>query len=101
MNRKGQITPVSEIVKAVFARLENEKTFSKEDIEERWKELMGPAGAKHSRPASLRKGMLTVFVDSSGWMQEMSMQKRKILKQLKRQFGKDKISGIQFRIGET
>ena len=98
--RKG-LTPIGDIVKTVFERLESEKTFSREDIEEQWKALMGTLGAKHSRPASLRKGVLTVFVDSSGWMQEMSMKKRKILKQLKRQFGKDKISGIQFRIGET
>ena len=97
----NKITPISDIIKSVFTRLENEKTFSKEDIESRWKEMVGSSGATHSRPASLRKGMLTVFVDSSGWMQEMAMQKRKILKQLKRQFGKDKISGIQFRIGET
>ena len=96
-----KITPIGDIVKSVFARLENEKTFSKEDIESQWKVMVGVSGANHSRPASLRKGVLTVFVDSSGWMQEMAMQKRKILKQLKRQFGKDKISGIQFRIGET
>ena len=98
---RKNLTPIGDIVKTVFARLENEKTFSKEDIEEQWKVFVGPAGAKHTRPASLRKGVLTVFVDSSGWMQEMSLQKRKILKQLKRQFGKDKISGIQFRVGET
>ena len=60
----------------------------------------GEAGVKHARPVSLRKGVLTVFVDSSGWMHEMSFQKRKLLKQLKRVFGKDKILGIQFRIGE-
>ena len=98
---RKNLTPIGDIVKTVFARLESERTFSKEDIEEQWKTLMGPMGAKHSRPASLRKGVLTVFVDSSGWIQEMSLRKRKILKQLKRQFGKDKISGINFRIGET
>ena len=98
---KNKIIPISDIIKSVFERLENEKTFSKEDIESQWKGMVGVSGASHTRPASLRKGVLTVFVDSSGWLQEMAMQKRKILKQLKRQFGKDKISGIQFRIGET
>ncbi len=98
---KRAIVPIHEIVKSVFAQLESEKTFSKEDIENQWKKLVGAPAAKHTRPASLRKGLLTVFVDSSGWVQEMTMQKRKILKQLKRQFGKDRISGIHFRIGET
>ena len=96
-----KITPIGEIVKSVFAQLENEKTFSREDVESQWKVLIGVPAAKHTRPVSLRKGVLMVFVDSSGWMQEMAMKKRKILKQLKRQFGKDRISGINFRIGET
>ena len=91
---------IGDIVKVVFARMESEKTLSREDIEERWKAFVGPAASKHTRPASLRKNALTVFVDSSGWMQEMNLQKRKILKQLKSAFGKDKISAIHFKIGE-
>mgnify|MGYP001592021544 FL=1 len=97
---KNKITPIQDIVKSVFERLEQEKKLTREDVEERWKEIAGAAGSKHARPVSLRKGVLIVFVDSSGWMQEMSLQKRKLLKQLKRAFGKDKILGIQFRIGE-
>jgi predicted nucleic acid-binding Zn ribbon protein len=100
MSPKKGITPIGDILKMVFAKLESEKTFTKEDIEGQWKEIVGEVAAKHTRPASLRKGVLTVFVDSSGWTQEMTLRKRKILKQLKRSFGKDKISGIHFRIGE-
>ena len=97
---KKNITPIGDIVKTVFARMESEKTLSREDVGERWKAIVGPAAERHTRPASLRKSILTVFVDSSGWMQQMSLQKRKILKQLKSVFGKDKISGIHFKIGE-
>ena len=97
--RKG-VTPIGDIVKEVFARLESEKSFTKEDIEGQWKSLIGPSAAKHTRPAALRKGILTVFVDTSGWLQQMTLQKRKTLKQLKRSFGKDRILGIHFRIGE-
>ena len=97
---KRGVTPISDIIKAVFARLESEKSFTKEDIESQWKTMVGPAGAKHTRPAALRKGILTVFVDTSGWLQQMTLQKRKTLKQLKRSFGKDRILGIHFRIGE-
>ena len=97
---KTKITPISEIVKTVFARLESEKSFTKEDIEGQWKSMIGPAAAKHTRPAALRKGILTVFVDTSGWLQQMTLQKRRTLKQLKRSFGKDRILGIHFRIGE-
>ena len=97
---KKSIVPIGDIVKAVFARLESEKSFTREDIDNHWKAMVGDAAAKHTRPAALRKKILTVFVDSSGWIQQMTLQKRKILKQLKRSFGKDRILGIHFRIGE-
>ena len=98
MNR-SRITPVGDIVKAVFERIERGRTLTKEDVEERWKEIAGDA-ARHTRPAALRRATLTVFVDSSAWMQHVTIRKRTLLKQLKRAFGKDKISGIHFRIGE-
>ena len=101
MTRKGKSgpTPVGDIIKMVFERLERGKTLTKEDVEERWREIAGD-GAGHTRPVALRKTVLTVFVDSSSWLHEMAMRKRNLLKQLKRAFGKDKISGIHFRIGE-
>jgi predicted nucleic acid-binding Zn ribbon protein len=99
--KKSITTPIGDIVRTVFEKLQREKTLTREEVEERWKNLVGDTGAKHTYPASLRKGTLVVFVDSSGWMQEMAFAKRKLLKQLKRTFGKDKILGIQFRIGEV
>ncbi len=95
----GKVTPLGDIVKSVFERIESGKTLTKEDVEARWKEIAGNA-AKHTHPAALRKTILTVLVDSSAWMQEMTMRKRILLKQLKTAFGKDKISGIHFKIGE-
>ena len=97
---KNRISPIGEIIKDVFSRLEGEKTTSKESIEHLWKALVGDRGFQHSRPASLRKKVLTVRVDSPGWMQELTMQKRRLLKGLKRELGKDKISELHFRIGE-
>ena len=95
-----KITPISQIVKNVFLEMEANKTISKEDVETCWNRLVEESGAKHTKPVYLRKGVLKVFVDSSAWMQEMSMRKRALLKGLKRQFGKDRISEIQFKIGE-
>ena len=97
---KKKAAPISEILKTVFTQLEDRKLSSQEEIEGLWKSLVGETGFKHSRPVSVRKNVLTVRVDSSPWMQELSMRKRQILKGLKRDLGKDRISEIQFRIGE-
>ena len=96
---KGIIS-IKDIIKNVFAEIESGKTLIKEDVDERWKELVGDNGFKHSRPVTLRKTLLTVYVDSPAWLQEMSMRKRSLLKRLKMTFGKDRISKIHFKIGE-
>lgn len=93
--------PIGEVLKAVFADLEKGRLSSREEIESLWKSLVGETGFKHSKPTSLKKSVLTVRVDSSTWMQELSIQKRNLLKGLKRTLGKDKISEIRFRIGEN
>jgi predicted nucleic acid-binding Zn ribbon protein len=95
-----KITPIGQIVKDVFAQMESKKTVSRDEVDAYWKKLVGDAGAKHTRPITLRKGVLNVLVDSSVWMQEVNMRKRGLLKGLKSMFGKDKISQIQFKIGE-
>ena len=97
---KSGVTPIGDILKTVFAKIESGKTLTREDVQERWTTVVGTTASKHTRPATLRKGVLTVFVDSSGWMQEMSLRKRKVLKQLKSAFGRDRISGIHFKAGE-
>ncbi len=97
---KRSAAPISDVIKNVFARLEKEANSSKEEMDSCWKELVGEKGFRHSRPASLRKKILNVRVDSSGWMHELTMQKRQILKGLKRRLGKDRISELHFKIGE-
>lgn len=100
MGKKNDLTPIGDIVKNVFANLENKKTLSKEDVEEHWKAIAGEDALRHSRPAALRKGVLVLCVDSPTWMHNLTLRKRKLLKELKRTFGKDRISEIQFKIGE-
>ena len=97
---RNSVASIKDIVKSVFRELESGKTLVREEVENRWKELVGEAGFKHSRPVTLLKSILTVYVDSSGWLQEMSMKQRGLLKRLKMTFGKDKISKIHFKIGE-
>ena len=92
---------IGDVLKDVFSRLDEERVaITKEDIDLAWKNLAGDTGFKHSKAMTLRRGVLTVFVDSSPWLQELSIRKRTILKGLKRMFGKDKISEIHFKIGE-
>ena len=93
-------TPIKDVLKSVFEKIESGKTYTREDVEAQWVKIVGETGFKHSRPVVYKKNVLTVYVDTSVWMQELSMQKRKILKGLQRELGQDKISELQFKIGE-
>ncbi len=97
---KKRPVPIGDVLKSVFANLEQSKKITKEDIEGIWKRSVGETAFAHSRPITLRKNVLSIRVDNSGWLQNLVMQKRRLLKELKRDLGKDKISDIHFKIGE-
>ena len=94
------VSKAADIVKEVFAQLEKGKGLVREEIEAGWKKAAGESAFKHSRPMSLRKKILAVYVDSSVWLEELTIKKRFILKALKKQLGRDKISEIRFKVGE-
>lgn len=53
-----------------------------------------PKERRHTKCVSLRQGMLTVNVDSSAWLYELSQKKEDLLHKLG-------IKDIRFRIGEV
>ena len=89
---------VGDVLRDVISHLDGKKV-SEEEVRGVWAEAAGP-GSRHSSPISLSQRVLKVHVDSPGWMQELTLQKRKVLKKLQSHFGKDKIQEIHFRIGE-
>lgn len=94
------VSSAGDIAKALVAKLGAANKITKEDIEAGWKEAAGESAFKHSRPGALKKKVLVVKVDNPGWNQALLMQKRKLLKGLKRRFGKDRIQDIHFKVGE-
>jgi len=98
--RKSSASSVGDVLRGVFSQIDQKKEMGEEEIRGVWTDAAGTAGSRHSSPVSLSKKVLRVHVDSPGWMQELTMQKRKVLKKLQSHFGKDKIQEIHFRIGE-
>ena len=76
MSEPEQIKPV---VDEIMAGLKNARVMS---IRDSWHALMGKEIAKHSVPAVVRDGKLFVFVDSSAWLQHLSIKKGDMLKKL-------------------
>ncbi len=98
MKRKAQ--RIDEVIKSVIEKLEKRPQLTSDAIEKIWKEVAGEKAFSHTKPTSLRKKRLTINVDGSSWLYALTLRKSELLTGLKKKLGKDKISEIQFRIGE-
>lgn len=68
-------------------------------LSEEWASLMGSAVAAHTRPGELSNKRLTVYVDSSVWLYELTQTGRtSMLENLDRRYGAGKIRDIRFQL---
>src|SRR5512134_3799317 len=98
--RRGKVERLS----ATIEKILNERGWGAKLKEYRvfglWAKAVGPGIARHSQPASIRGRRLTVIVDSSAWMQQLSMLKPEIIAKVNDRLGPDGIEGITLKLGE-
>lgn len=58
-----------------------------ETIRKEWPRAVGPELARRSRPVTLRLGTLTVAVDNSTWLQEMTLRSEELVRRLQARYG--------------
>ena len=97
--RKATPQLIGDVLKNVVERLSETKHKDIGKILSAWKSCVGKEFARHTRPASLKKGILQIFVDDSAWFYQANLQKDKLLKELQKKVGEKRIQQIQFRIG--
>ena len=69
-------------------------------LERAWAAAVGFEGAKHTRVAGLRRGVLEVTVGNAVLLQELAhYQKRRLLEQLRGQLPGTTITNLRFRAG--
>lgn len=88
---------LSEIISPIIKESGLEEGIRLDIIKRRWNELFGPPLCLHLYPISMRDGELIVNVDSTLWLQEASLQKKNILKNLT-PFG---LKDVRFRLGRV
>jgi hypothetical protein len=65
-----------------------------------WEKAVGKGIARHARPAGMRGKKLTVLVDSSAWMQQLSMLKPEIVGKVNQRLGEEAVESITLKLGE-
>jgi predicted nucleic acid-binding Zn ribbon protein len=65
-----------------------------------WERAVGAVIARHAQPSAVRGRKLTVTVDSSAWMQQLSLLRPEIINKVNACLREDAVETIALRIGE-
>lgn len=64
----------------------------------RWEDLVGPDIAAHSRPVSLRDGVLVLAVDQTAWAAQLRFLSAELLERISAAAGARQVSDISIRV---
>lgn len=93
---RKEAVPVSDIVGKLMQKIDAENKIGEEHILNSWRSVVGERAAGATRPVEIRNGKLRVMVENPGWVQELLMKKREILKKLGMIYGRNTIRDIGF-----
>jgi predicted nucleic acid-binding Zn ribbon protein len=98
--RPDRAQKVAELLPGVMQKLGLKERLQENEVLAAWKELVGEFIAGHSRPISLRDGVLYVHVLQPALHYELErVSKPQILRKLKQRFGGRVIRDLRFRLG--
>jgi predicted nucleic acid-binding Zn ribbon protein len=92
--------PLEDLVKNIIGNFAGKEKLTEEEIRSAWSLVVGKEAAKHSRPRSFVESRLIVHVDDSGWLYELTTQKKYILNNLSSELKGKRLKDITFRIGD-
>jgi len=98
--RTGHTEDIKGILRKIVKKIEEQGPGKKEKISQAWQKAAGEKAILHSRPVSLTRKVLTVEVDSSTWLYSLSLKKRSILKNIKKDLEQYKIEDIRLKMGD-
>lgn len=96
-----RVEPIAKILRDVVRDLGLGKKLNEQRAVVEWTEVVGERVAAHSRALRVDGGRLLVEVDSSVWAQELSLMRRRILRDINERIGKGVIETVHFVLGGT
>ena len=95
---KKKPTKIEEIVKTIIKSTCDKQEESKENLEEAWEHAVGKNATAHTTLTAFKKNILTVAVDNSSWIYQLSINKTKTEKIISQRLKKQ--IQIKLRAGE-
>jgi len=91
--------PIANVLAEVIRNLGLGKKLTEQRAVVEWTEAVGGRVAEHARALKVDGGRLFVEVDSSVWIQELTLMKRQILERLNSKIGRKVIHNVHFVLG--
>lgn len=91
--------PVGNVLSQLLAKRGYAQIQTAASCDAAWREAVGERLAPHTRPGSVRRGVLEVLVRNSSVLQELSFVKAKIVKSLVKLVPEQNIRDVRFRVG--
>ena len=85
---------IKQTLQVVIKDIEQQQCQETKDIFKLFREGLASRERRHVKCSALKKGVLTVKVDSSAWLYQLSLKKEEFLNKLG-------LKDIRFRIGEV
>jgi predicted nucleic acid-binding Zn ribbon protein len=85
---------LGDLLRAALARLPLGERLADFALWAHWDAIVGPTLGRHARPQRLRRGVLSVAVDSPEWMQELQFLKHDIRERLNARLGRTVVREI-------
>ena len=97
MKNKEKDTPLKNTIKSIIGKLGDENRGR--NIQSAWEDVVGRDKASHTKLVSFRKGRLVVTVSDSTRLYELTLDQRRILKEVNAAITKKTVKEIRFKIG--
>lgn len=97
--RSGEPSTLGDVLARLIPKLRLQESLWTQDLAQEWPTLVGVAVAAHARPGRVTGNVLTVYVDSSAWLNELArFGHRQMLANIRKRFGPGRIAELRFRL---
>ena len=93
------LVPLGAILKQIIHRTGLEVPVFEAHLAEHWPDVVGQAIAAHTRPGPIQHHRLTVYCESSAWLQELTLAKEALLRQVNAVAGSPLVTDLVVKIG--
>ena len=90
----------ADLVSRVISRYGIAAEQSTSQLDQAWMQAVPPAIARRTRVARIRRNVLEVIVQSSAIVQQLSFQKKQILKSINHQHPQAQLNDLKFTVGQ-